>query len=60
MYNMVAEVAQHFGRLVARLIKLYPTTTTESLLQSLVSYSPEEPNDRATVLIMPLKKKLFT
>lgn len=60
MHNTAAEVAQHFGRLVPRLIKLYPQTTTESLLQSLVSCGPEEPNDRATILIMSLEKKLFT
>lgn len=47
MYNTAAEVAQHFGRLVPRLIKLYPLTTTGSLLQSLVPCSPEEPSDRA-------------
>lgn len=60
MCNMVAEVAQLFGRLVPRLIKLYPLTNTESLLQSPVSCSPEQPNDRATVLIMLLENKLFT
>ena len=60
IYNRAAEVAQHFGRLVPRLIKLYHLTTIESILPSLVSRSPEELNNRAMFLIVLLEKKLCT
>lgn len=41
-YRIAAEVAQSFRRLAPKLIKLYHLRSTESLLPSLVSYSPEK------------------
>lgn len=58
IYSRAIEVAQHFGRLVPRLIKLYHVTTAEGLLPSLVPCSPEELNNM--FLIVLLEKKLCT
>lgn len=60
IYNRAAEVAQHFGRLVPKLINLYHQITTESLLPSLVSCSPEELNNKPTFSTVLLGKKLCT